>query len=85
MKHINRSLELNSLARNTPENSSNFGVSILSNEQSPHADEISGCSTFHTGLVPHLLLHKAGTNFTPWFGEAVTDKKVIVLFYCILY
>ena len=37
---------------NTPENSPNLGVSILSIEPPPHGDEIRGHSTPHTGLVP---------------------------------
>ena len=44
-------------AGTTPENSSNLGVSILSGEPSHHGDEIRGCCTSHTGLVPHLRTH----------------------------
>ena len=47
---------LNSV-RNTPENSPNLGVSILSSELSPLGDEIRGLSTSHAEPAPLLRTH----------------------------
>ena len=57
LPHVSHSLHINFPASNPPENSPDLGVSILSSEPSPLADEIRGRSTSHTGLTPHLRTH----------------------------
>ena len=84
-RHCSSAAIYNSPARNTPENSPNLGVSILSCVPPPHGDEIGGhphtgalSPSSHTGLVP--ILHLGGVKcglqkhcpfppFTDFFGD----------------
>ena len=54
-----------------------LGVSILSSEPSHHCDGIRGLPI--SWCPSSVLPHRAGTNFTPWRGEAVDYEPCIVL------
>ena len=60
-------------ASNSSENSPNLGVSYPPQEPSPHGDEIRCLlyMPYRAGCHP-VLPHRDGTNFTPWYGEAMT-------------
>ena len=68
-------------SQNSPENSPNQGVSIPSSVPSPPDDEISSCSTSHTGLALLFPPTWTGIYFTPWSADTVAYRNTVQRFH----